>query len=129
MIVLDASALAMVLLKEEGWEKVELSTKTAIPDLAILEAMNAIWKATITERIEKNDAMERLKALKLILRGIRVLNSGDFLERTLEIAIEEKIAAYDALYIAIAEALSAKLLTSDSKQFEIAKKYVRAEIL
>ncbi|MEM2250379.1 MAG: type II toxin-antitoxin system VapC family toxin [Candidatus Bathyarchaeia archaeon] len=119
----------MVLLKEEGWEKVELSTKTAIPDLAILEAMNAIWKATITERIEKNDAMERIKALRLILKGIRVLNSGDFLERTLEIAIEEKIAAYDALYIAIAEALSAKLLTSDSKQFEIAKKYVRAEIL
>jgi len=32
--------------------------------------------------------MERLKALKL---NLRVLNSGDFLERTLEIAIEEKI--------------------------------------
>ncbi|MEM0320369.1 MAG: type II toxin-antitoxin system VapC family toxin [Candidatus Nezhaarchaeales archaeon] len=129
MIVLDASALAMVLLREEGWERVGLSTNTAIPDLAILETMNAIWKAIITERIERNDAMERLKALKLILKGIRVLNSGDFLERTLEIAIEEKITVYDALYIAIAETLSAKLVTSDLKQFEIAKKYVRAEMV
>ncbi|MEM1824485.1 MAG: type II toxin-antitoxin system VapC family toxin, partial [Candidatus Nezhaarchaeales archaeon] len=100
MIVLDASALAMVLLREEGWERVGLSTNTAIPDLAILETMNAIWKAIITERIERNDAMERLKALKLILKGIRVLNSGDFLDRTLEIAIEENITVYDALYIA-----------------------------
>ncbi|MEM4425559.1 MAG: type II toxin-antitoxin system VapC family toxin [Candidatus Nezhaarchaeales archaeon] len=129
MIVLDASALAMVLLREEGWERVGLSTNTAIPDLAILETMNAIWKAIITERIERNDAMERLKALKLILKGIRVLNSGDFLDRTLEIAIEEKITVYDALYIAIAETLSAKLVTSDLKQFEIAKKYVRAEMV
>jgi len=42
VIVLDASALAMVLLREEGWERVGLSTNTAIPDLAILETMNAI---------------------------------------------------------------------------------------
>ncbi|MEM0215905.1 MAG: hypothetical protein QXU17_05650 [Archaeoglobaceae archaeon] len=38
MTVLDASALAMILLKEGGWEKIELSVKTAIPELAVIEA-------------------------------------------------------------------------------------------
>lgn len=129
MIVLDASALSMVLLREEGWEKVELSTNTAIPELAIVETTNAIWKALITGRIERNDAMERLKALQLIIKGIKVLGSDGFLERTLEIAVEEKITVYDALYIAIAESLSAKLMTSDLKQCKIAKKYVRTELV
>ncbi|MEM4291385.1 MAG: hypothetical protein QXR50_01560, partial [Archaeoglobaceae archaeon] len=54
---------------EKEMERFEFSTKTAIPELANLETMNAIRKAIITERIERNDAMERLKALKLNLKG------------------------------------------------------------
>ncbi|MEM4279993.1 MAG: hypothetical protein QXD49_07270 [Archaeoglobaceae archaeon] len=38
---------------EKEMERFEFSTKTAIPDLANLETMNAIRKAIITERIEK----------------------------------------------------------------------------
>lgn len=44
-------------------------------------------------------------------------------------AIEEKIIVNDALYINIAWKLSAKLVTADLKQFEVAKKYVRAEMV
>ncbi len=47
MIVVDASTLAKVLLQEEGWEEVELTTKTATLDHALIEVLNAVWKAVI----------------------------------------------------------------------------------
>ncbi|MEM1672409.1 MAG: hypothetical protein QXT86_10215 [Archaeoglobaceae archaeon] len=49
--------------------------------------------------------------------------------RELEIAFEEKITVYGALYIAISEDLSAKLPTSDLKHFNVARKYVGAELI
>lgn len=65
--------------------------------------------------------MEKLKALKLIPKGIKVLNSDDFLERTLEITLLKKRSLLSFM-------MHSKQLLKPSqprslKQFEIAKKY------
>lgn len=50
MTVVDASALAKVLLQEEGWEEVDLTGETVTLDRALIEAPNTVWKATIPRK-------------------------------------------------------------------------------
>lgn len=58
-----------------------------------------------------------------------LFEAENYLERGLEIALSEKITVYDALYIALTEELRAGFYTSDVKQFEAAKKYVKARLV
>lgn len=129
MIVVDASALVKVLLQEEGWEEVGLTARTATLDHALIEAANAVWKAVIQGRLDEEDAMDRVEALKLVGKGLVIFRAQDYLNRSMEIALAEKITVYDAAYIALAEQLGAELQTSDAKQFEAAKKYVKARLI
>ncbi|MEM1658171.1 MAG: type II toxin-antitoxin system VapC family toxin [Candidatus Jordarchaeales archaeon] len=129
VIVVDASALAKVLLQEEGWEGVELTARTATLDHALIEALNAVWKAAILGKLGKDDAMERVEALKLISRGLLVFKAQEHFNRSMEIALAEKLTIYDAVYIALAEQLGTELQTSDTKQFYAAKKYVKAKLI
>ncbi|MCO6040971.1 type II toxin-antitoxin system VapC family toxin [Thermococcus alcaliphilus] len=129
MIVIDASALAKVLLQEENWESVPLTEKTATLDYALVEALNAIWKAVIQKRLDEEDAKDRTEALKYLAKSLLLFEAKNYFERALEIALKEKITIYDALYIALAEELKADLYTSDVKQFEAAKKYVRTKLI
>ena len=46
----------------------------------------------------------------------------------MEISINEKIPIYDSLYIALAEDRKEKLITADKKQYDVALKYVKAEL-
>nr|MDO8063151.1 type II toxin-antitoxin system VapC family toxin [Candidatus Freyrarchaeum guaymaensis] len=129
VVVVDASALAMVLLQEEGWERVQLTGETATLNHALVEVLNALWKAAVRGRLDEDDAKERCGALTLLARGLHVFKAEDYLERSLSIALSEKVTVYDALYIALAERLGAKLQTSDARQFEAARKYVKAELI
>ena len=129
MIVIDASALAKVVLREESWESVPLTSKTATLDYAFIEALNAIWKAVVRKRLDEEDAKERTEALKYLSKSLLLFEAENYLERGLEIALSEKITVYDALYIALAEELRAEFYTSDVKQFEAAKKYVKTRLV
>ncbi|MDI3476223.1 MAG: hypothetical protein PWQ79_2059 [Thermococcaceae archaeon] len=129
MIVIDASALVKVILQEEGWEEVPLTPKTATLDYALVESLNAIWKAIVRGRLEERDGKERIEALKYLAEGLLLFEARDYFERGLEIALSERITVYDALYIALAEEIEAKFYTSDVRQFEAAQKYVKAELI
>ena len=129
MIVIDASALAKVVLQEEGWESVPLTSKTATLDYALIETLNAIWKAVVQKRLDKEDAKERTEALKYFGKSLLLFEAKNYLKRGLEIALGEKITVYDALYIALAEELRAEFYTSDVRQFEAGKKYVKAKLI
>lgn len=129
MIVIDASALAKVVLQEEGWESVPLTSKTATLDYALIEALNAIWKAVVQKRLDEEDAKERTEALKYFGKSLLLFEAKNYFERGLEIALSEKITVYDALYITLAEVLRAEFYTSDVRQFEAAKKYVKAKLI
>ncbi|NJE47879.1 PIN domain-containing protein, partial [Thermococcus sp. GR7] len=110
-------------------EAVPLTSKTATLDYALVEALNAIWKAVVQGRLNEEDARERTEALKYLTGGLLFFEARNYFEHGLEIALKEKITVYDALYIAFAEELKAELYTSDVKQFEAAQKHVRTKLI
>lgn len=126
MIVIDASTLAKYLLKEENWRDVEKYLVKPIYsiDHIVKEVSNAIWKhAIIRKYISKNMALAIYNVLKKFIdEEIIVLESQEkYVDKSFNIAVENGITVYDAMYIA--QALKyGELLTSDKKQAEVAKK-------
>ncbi len=129
MIVVDASLLVKIILKEPGWETVELGPDTATLDYALAEGMNTIWKAVKTGRMGGEAAKSLVIVLKLLGDGMLIFRAENFFERGLEIALKEGITIYDALYIALTEALNAELHTADEKQYRAAQNYVKAKLI
>jgi predicted nucleic acid-binding protein len=50
-----------------------------------------------------------------------IVNQDEYLIEALKIANRNKITIYDSLFIAVAKAKNLELITSDIKQYEIAK--------
>ena len=134
MIVIDSSALAKYLLREEGWRGVEkyLLKPTYSIDHVVKEVSNAIWKHVIVHGyISKGMALNVYSLLKrLIEEEVIVLETQEkYIDKAIEIALDNKITVYDALYIA--QAINyGELVTSDKVQSIVAKKYgIRVNIV
>ncbi|MGC9105869.1 MAG: type II toxin-antitoxin system VapC family toxin [Thermoprotei archaeon] len=118
--------------KEEGWERAREQIRGATTlDLAIIEATNAVWKKlTLTKELDERSANIIIEVLTTHLpKAVEVRNSLDYLKRAFEIAKEERVTVYDALFVALAESLNEDLVTCDEKQYEVALKYVGARLL
>jgi len=127
VIVIDASALAKYIFKEEGWREVRkaLEGEAVSVDHAVKEVANAIWKKCVVLKLEPVDvAYKRYQLLhKIVREGVVALESeSKYLEEAIKIAIENEITVYDSLYIAQALELRAQLLTSDAKQAQVAER-------
>jgi len=120
--VIDSSALIKYVAKEEGWEKVEEHLKEGCltVDLAVKETANALAKKALSNEVTVETAKEIVGRLPKI---VRIIPQKEHLLRALEIAVEHKIAVYDALFIALSVNTNTPLLTSDDKQAEISKKH------
>ncbi len=129
MIVIDTSAFSKFLIKEENWKKVvfylDPSLEPYSVDLLLIEAANVIWKYT-----EKYRLIARQQAFGLYEQMMKLVNgevlviepSSKYIKNALKIAIEHNISVYDALFLAQAMTLNAKLITSDRLQSKIAEK-------
>jgi len=127
VIVVDASALAKYILKEDSWRSVRkaLEEESVSLDHVVKEVANAVWRKSVVFNQEPPDvARTRLQLLKrLVSEGVvRIENELEYVDKAFEIAVENGITVYDALYIAQAIAHNAELLTSDKKQAEVAKR-------
>ncbi|MCC6046020.1 MAG: type II toxin-antitoxin system VapC family toxin [Ignisphaera sp.] len=126
MIVIDASALAKFIFKEEGWERVYkiLSTRVISVDHIVKEVANAIWKHSSIHKTYLDVALKEFQLLKKIIDEKLVLLESElkYLDKAFEIAIQNSIPVYDALYIAQAITHNIPLATSDKRQAEIAEK-------
>ena len=124
--VIDSSAIAKFILKEEGWRDVEkiLIERPYTLDLAVKEVANAIWRRTIFLRDLSVESAVRLLNHLLDLRRkvLRVEPQDQYIVQAFMIALENSIVVYDALFIAQAMAKKAMLVTSDKRQFDIAQK-------
>jgi len=123
--VVDASALAKYILKEEGWRDVRklLEGGAVSVDHVVKEVSNAIWRKCAVLKLEDAEAAVRRYELlvELIRSGVVVLESElKYLERAFRIAVESGITVYDSLYVTQALELGARLLTSDRRQSEVA---------
>ncbi len=125
MKVVDASSLAKYILREEGWRGVRehLAEEPLSLDLALAEISNAIWKHHILfKRASREEAEVMFEALRRLGEDVLTLEPfGRYLRRAVEIAVEEAISVYDALYLAQAEKIGV-LVTSDSAQAEAARR-------
>ncbi|MCD6514856.1 MAG: type II toxin-antitoxin system VapC family toxin [Candidatus Odinarchaeota archaeon] len=125
MIVVDASSIAKYILREENWEKIReyLSDEPYSLTLAIAEVSNAIWKhAVLYKAISNKEALIMFNALMKLVENVLIFEPFErYLQVGIEIALNESISIYDALYIAQAKKIG-KFLTSDEKQYRIAKK-------
>jgi len=124
--VIDSSALAVFLLKEEGWKRIReiVREKPYTIELAVKEAANSIWKRVkLLKDIDENKALILLgDLLKLRRVALRIEPQDVYLTQALEIALKNDATIYDALFIAQALAKKAILVTSDKKQAEIANR-------
>ena len=108
MIVIDASALAKFILREENWGKVYeiLSTEVISVDHVVKEDANTIWKHysiySIYKACSLDVAIKRFQLLKKIIDEELVSLESElkYLDKAFEIATQNNIPVYDALYIA-----------------------------
>lgn len=125
MTVIDASAIAKYVLREENWEQVRdyLAVEPRSLDLALAEVANAIWKhQVIYRKISGREASLLHEALQKLGVDVLVLESfAGYLRGATEIAVKEKLTVYDALYIAQAQQYG-HFVTSDEPQRKIAMK-------
>lgn len=124
MIVIDASALVKLLLKEEGWEELISYLKGGVlsPDLISKETVNAVWRRLRRGEISPEEARVMLKALKEIAgKVVKIVDENEYLEEAIGIAFTQNITIYDSLYIALAKREKLRLITADQAQAEAAK--------
>ena len=126
MRVIDASAIAKYLLREEHWEQVreQLAADPCSLDLAVAEVTNAIWKHHVVYgRISRDAATRMLDALKRLTVDVVLFEpASEYVEATLEFACNARIPVYDAFYFAQARHHVAPLVTSDDRQRLLAMK-------
>ena len=124
--VIDSSALAAFLLKEEGWKRIReiLREKQYTLELAIKEATNLIWKRVkLLRDIDESKALTILGDLLSLRRtALRIEPQDVYLTQALDIALKNDATIYDSLFIAQALVKKAILVTSDKKQAEIASR-------
>jgi len=120
--VIDSSSLVKFFSKEEGWEKVAQTIEEGVItlDLSIKEVANALWKKILIGEMNEDLAIKILYDL-LKSEAIIIVNQDDYLMEAFKIANRNKITIYDSLFITLAKSMNLELVTSDKKQYEIAK--------
>jgi len=120
--VIDSSSLVKFFSKEKGWEKVAQMIAEGVMtlDLSIKEVANALWKKILMGEMREDVAIKILSDL-LKREAMLIVNQDEYLIEAFKIANRNKITIYDSLFIALAKSMNLELITSDKKQYEIAK--------
>ncbi len=117
-LVADASVLAKLYFPEEFSERAEAALRAGratllAPDLVYAELASVAWKRRRRGEIDEKAALTIIaEALTL---PIEVQQSGELIERALGLAIETGQTVYDCLYLAVAIAERAVLITADER--------------
>ncbi|HXW35480.1 MAG TPA: type II toxin-antitoxin system VapC family toxin [Acidimicrobiales bacterium] len=109
MIVVDASAAVSALLNAGPARRALSEEQVHVPHLIDPEVANALRRGVAASRIEPDDAWTALDRWRRL--GMSRYAVFHLLERVWE--LRENLSAYDAAYVALAEALDCALLTAD----------------
>jgi len=124
-LVVDASVVAKWYLKEESHQRAARileagrsgDTRLISPVLALAEFGDVLWQRNRREELtgdEVREVLEAFSAAPITLVGITSL-----MPPALTIALDTGCTVYDALYVALAEAREARLVTADGKLVRI----------
>ena len=111
MIVLDASAAVLALLHDGNARRLLATRAIGVPYLADPEVMNALRGRVIRGQVAADVA--RFALDRWVRLGVRRFGAIGLLPRIWE--LRENLTAYDANYVALAEALACDLVTADSR--------------
>ncbi len=128
-VVIDSSVIVALATREEysKWaaEKFSKHDYFHILDLSYYEIANAI-------RYKKSDTFDETEAHAAFIKAIELMNLfgvhsfGEVIIDAMNLALELKIAVYDATYLVLADKLDIRLLTTDIK---LAKKLEQTKYL
>ncbi len=116
MIVVDASVLAVALIGDgpdgtRAREVLKSAQAVSVPDLANVETLAVLSKRWIDNTIGDQQFEEAVHDLGDL--PMQHFAARPFIERARE--LRANVSAYDAMYVALAEALDCPLVTSDAK--------------
>ena len=115
--VFDASVIVKLVVDEPGYEDAarayEAVDDCIVPDWALLECAQAIWKKTRRREITPGRSVEIVDALGRL--RLTSLTSSDLVAPAYEMAVALAHPVYDCLYLALAVREGAPLVTADAR--------------
>lgn len=111
MIVLDASAAVLALLNDGVARRSLATASVAVPHLADSEVVGAVRAQVLRGELGAHDAGVALARWGRL--GLRRFAAVGLLSRIWE--LRDNLTAYDATYVALAEALACELVTADAR--------------
>jgi predicted nucleic acid-binding protein len=119
MLVVDASALAALLMPESGGEEVEKVVKEAervsTLDLAAYEVGSAVWRRVRRGELSMEEGNVVVSTLLSLLETFEVFSYREVAADAFRLAVDAGITVYDAAYVVLAKRLDARLLTLDGE--------------
>ena len=114
-LVVDASVAIKWVVAESGSERaITLRHHRLItPDLLFAECANVLWRKLRRREITKDETVTAARTLELV--DLVVISARVYAARAVEIAAELDHPAYDAIYLAVAEAFGLRLVTADDR--------------
>ena len=127
--VMDASALAGALLDPSGYSDVldllgDDEVEVAVPNLADVEVLSVLRRVVRRGEIDPGRVSQALTLHRAL--SLRRFEHVDLLERTFE--LRDNFSAYDAMYVALAEGLSAPLVTADARLARAVRTWTGVEV-
>ncbi len=116
-VVVDASVAAKWLIEEPGSDaSLQLRAseyELVCPDLLFLEVGNVIWRKVRAGEIEEVDG--RVMIAAILDAPMQIESAAALLPAAWEIAVRHDRSVYDGVYLALAVALDAQLVTADRR--------------
>jgi predicted nucleic acid-binding protein len=116
-IVVDASVAVKWVIPEALSDQAESlrgrADRLLAPDLLLPEAANALWKKLLRREITTREAAQAIDLL--MASGLDLRPSGPLLGRALTLAQRLRHPVYDCIYVALAQAEGATLVTADQR--------------
>lgn len=101
------------------FNRVTDTDRIVIPEFCLLECTNVLWKQVRFQEMARSDAESLLRVLRML--KLRRAPMKRLLDHSLEIAIRNSLAVYDAGYIALALHYGYPLVTIDNLQSKATK--------
>ena len=121
-VVLDASAAIEALLGEEVWTHGEEFHAHVGLDIEVLSVLRRLTMRSSMPAHAAREALDALGALQITRHPLRRLIPRIW-------SLRDDVSAYDAGYVALAEALDVPLLTADRRLAKTAARYCHVVVL
>ena len=125
-VILDSSVIAsLFFFRDASSEKASdaIAEKNLMAlDLSMAEVGNVAWKRVVHFHEDPELTFSALQeCMGFISEACTMIHASDLINEAYRIAVDDKIAFYDSLFLAASEKENAPLLTMDRKLYELVK--------